>query len=196
MSDQNVGSASTQEPSGQSETNSNDKVAYDTYRRVLAEAKKLKDQVKLYEEEKVKSHEQKLKEQNEWKALAEAKSAQAEHLEKAFKEQQEQIVNGMKYQEFEKHLGGRLKNRDYATFIDFDKIVINPETKQIDAESVKGVVSGFVKEHSSLVEFSGGAKMPNEAGKTATFGGKSVSQMTPAEIRDYIIEQHKNGSLK
>ena len=164
MSDQNVGSASTQEPSGQPETNSNDKVAYDTYRRVLAEAKKLKDQVKLYEEEKSKGHEQKLKEQNEWKALAEAKSAQAEQLEKALKEQQEQIVNGMKYQEFEKHLGGRLKSRDYATFIDFDKIVINPETKQIDQDSAKSVVSQFVKEHSSLVEFATG-KLPNGAPK-------------------------------
>jgi 4-alpha-glucanotransferase len=196
MSDQNAGSASTQESSGSTETNPNDKVAYDTYRRVLAEAKKLKDQVKLYEEEKTKSHEQKLKEQNEWKALAEAKSAQADHLEKAFKEQQEQIVNGMKYQEFEKHLGGRLKNRDYATFIDFDKIVINPETKQIDAESVKGVVSGFVKEHSSLVEFSGSARMPNEAAKSAAFGTKPVEKMTPAELREYIIEQAKNGNLK
>jgi hypothetical protein len=196
MSDQNAGSASTQEPSGQSETNSNDKVAYDTYRRVLAEAKKLKDQVRLYEEEKAKSHEQKLKEQNEWKALAEAKSAQAEQLEKAFKEQQEQIVNGMKYQEFEKHLGGRLKNRDYATFIDFDKIVINPETKQIDSESVKGVVSQFVKEHSSLVEFQGGAKLPNEAAKSAAFGAKPVEKMTPSELREYIIEQAKIGNLK
>jgi 4-alpha-glucanotransferase len=196
MSDQNVGSASTQESSGQPEQNSNDKVAYDTYRRVLAEAKKLKDQVKLYEEEKSKSHEQKLKEQNEWKALAEAKSAQADHLEKAFKEQQEQIVNGMKYQEFEKHLGGRLKNRDYATFIDFDKIVINPETKQIDQDSAKSVVSQFVKEHSSLVEFSGSARMPNEAAKSAVFGTKPVEKMTPAELREYILEQHKNGNLK
>ncbi|MCS6281446.1 MAG: hypothetical protein HUM72_12510 [Dolichospermum sp.] len=196
MSDQNVGSASTQEPSGQPETNSSDKVAYDTYRRVLAEAKKLKDQVKLYEEEKVKGHEQKLKEQNEWKALAEAKSAQAEQLEKAFKEQQEQIVNGMKFQEFEKHLGGKLKNRDYATFIDFDKIVINPDTKQIDQDSAKSVVSQFVKEHSSLVEFSGGIRMPNEAAKSAVFGAKPFDKMTPAEMRDYILEQHKNGNLK
>ena len=62
MSTESAGSASTQETSGQPENvQASDKVAYDTYRRVLNEAKKLKEQVKLYEEEKNKSHENKQK---------------------------------------------------------------------------------------------------------------------------------------
>ena len=192
----NAVSDAPQTTSGQPE-NSQDKVAYDTYRRVLSEAKKLKDELRLIKEQEQKSHETKLKEQNEWKALAEAKSGQVEHLEKAFKDQNEQIVNGMKYQEFEKHLGGRLKDRDYATFIDFDKIVINPETKQIDAESVKGVVAEFVKKHSPLVEFQGTAKMPNVAGSSpSNFGSKSLDKMDSKEFADYIIEQGKLGRIK
>lgn len=183
--DQSISDA-TQTNSVQSDQQTNDKVAYDTYRRVLNEAKKLRDQLKLVEEEKAKSHEQKLKEQNEWKALAEAKSAQAEQLEKLYKEQQEQIVNGMKYQEFEKHLGGKLKNKDYATFIDFDKIVMNPETRRIDDESVKGVVSNFVKEHSHLVEFYNGAKLPNEASKNTSFNGKAPTEMSIDEIKNEL----------
>lgn len=186
MSTEQSGSAAPQENSVQPETNPNDKVAYDTYRRALNELKKSKEQLKQFEEERVKSHEQKMREQQEWKALAEAKSAQAEHLEKTLKEQQEQIVNGMKYQEFEKHLGGKLKNKDYATFIDFDKIVINPETRQIDAESVKGVVSNFVKEHAPLVEFSNGAKMPNEASRNANFSGKVPTEMSIDEIKNEL----------
>ena len=192
----NAVSDAPQTTSGQPE-NSQDKVAYDTYRRVLSEAKKLKDELRLIKEQEQKSHETKLKEQNEWKALAEAKSGQVEHLEKAFKDQNEQIVNGMKYQEFEKHLGGRLKDRDYATFIDFDKIVINPETKQIDAESVKGVVAEFVKKHSPLVEFQGAAKIPNVAGSSpSNFGSKSLDKMDSKEFADYIIEQGKLGRIK
>ncbi len=197
MSTENAASGAPQENSVQSENQSNDKVAYDTYRRVLSEAKKLKDELRLIKEQEQKSHETKLKEQNEWKALAEAKSAQADQLEKAFKEQQEQIVNGMKYQEFEKHLGGRLKDRDYATFIDFDKIVINPETKQIDTESVKGVVSEFVKKHSPLVEFQGTGKMPNVAANSpSNFASTSLDKMGPKELADFIIEQGKLGKLK
>lgn len=196
MSTENDVSDAPQTNSVQPE-NPQDKVAYDTYRRVLSEAKKLKDELRLIKEQEQKSHETKLKEQNEWKALAEAKSGQVEHLEKAFKDQNEQIVNGMKYQEFEKHLGGRLKDRDYATFIDFDKIVINPETKQIDAESVKGVVAEFVKKHSPLVEFQGTAKIPNVSGSSpSNFGSKSLDKMDSKEFADYIIEQGKLGRIK
>lgn len=196
MSDQNAGSATNQDNSVVPEE-SKDKVAYDTYRRVLSEAKKLKDQVKAYEDEKNRSHESKLKENNEWKALAEAKSAQAETLEKNFKELNEQVVNGMKYQEFEKHLGGRLKDKDYATFIDFDRIVINPETKRVDDESVKTVVSDFVKKHSPLVEFNQGKRLPNEASKSGSInGGKRIEDMNARELEVYIKEQAKAGLIK
>lgn len=198
MSNQDVGSASTQETSGQPEqTQANDKVAYDTYRRVLSEAKKLKEQVKLYEEEKAKSHENKLKEQNEWKALAETYQQQLHEKSRILQEQEQSIVNGMKYQEFEKHLGGRLKNKDYATFIEFEKIVMNPETKRIDEESVKGVVSNFVKQHSHLVEFVGGAKMPNEAARpSGSIGAKSIQEMSPKEHADYILKLAEAGLIK
>ncbi len=105
MSTENVASGEPQANSVQLENQTKDQVAYDTYRRVLNEAKKYKEELRQVKEAEQKSHEQKLREQQEWKALAEAKSAQAEQLEKTLREQQEQIVNGMKYQEFEKHYG-------------------------------------------------------------------------------------------
>ena len=198
MSTESVGSASTQESSGQPENvQTSDKVAYDTYRRVLNEAKKLKEQVKLYEEEKNKSHENKLKEQNEWRALAETYQQQLHEKTKILQDQEQSIVNGMKYQEFEKHLGGKLKNKDYATFIEFEKIVMNPETKRIDEESVKGVVANFVKQHSHLVEFAGGAKLPNEAAKhSGSIGAKSIKEMSPKEHADYILKLAEAGLIK
>jgi 4-alpha-glucanotransferase len=197
MSESNAGSAAPQESSGSTEKETlQDKVAYETYRRVLAEAKKYKDQAKLLEDEKNKNHESKLKENNEWKALAEAKAAQVESLEKAYREQNEQIVNGMKYQQFEKHLGGKLKDQDYVTFIDFDKIVINPETKRVDDESVKGVVSEFVKRHAHLVEFQSGKRMPNEAAISGSFSGeKNIDKMNAKELEEYIKSQYRAGLL-
>ena len=186
MSDQNAGSATTQENSVQSETSNQDKVAYETYKRVLSEAKKLKDQVKAFEEEKNKGHEARLKEQNEWKILAESYKTRLDETTSKLDEQEQSIVNGMKYQEFEKHLGGRLKNKDYATFIEFDKIVMNPETKRVDDESVKGVVSAFVKSHSHLVEFENSSRLPNEAAKNSNFGVKSVQEMSSKEIEDEL----------
>jgi CRISPR/Cas system CMR subunit Cmr6 (Cas7 group RAMP superfamily) len=197
MSTDNSGSADNQTSSASADQTPQDKVSYETYRRVLSEAKKLKEQNKLYEEEKNKNQEQKLKDQNEWKTLAETYKQQLEEKSTILKEQEASIVNGMKYQEFEKQLGGKLKNRDYATFIEFDKIVMNPETKTIDTESVKGVVSNFVKQHSHLVEFQTG-RLPNEAARTTTsFGGsKKIEDMSAKELESYIKDQAKAGLIK
>lgn len=168
MTEQVQGSAPTQEnsvPPEQSQTN--DKVSYDTYKRVLSEAKKLKEQVKLFEENQAKLQEQALKEQNQWKALYEQREKELAETRKVLTEQEQSIVNGIKYQAFEKHLGGRLRDDEYVSHIPFERIVINPETKRVDEESVKNVVAEFTKKHSHLVDF-GTGKMPNGAPKSTT----------------------------
>ena len=198
MSDQNAGSAATQENSVPTETTNQDKVAYETYKRVLSEAKKLKDQVRAFEEERNVGKEAKLKEQNEWQKLADSYKSQLDEKSKNLTELNEQVVNGMKFQEFEKHLGGRLRDKDYATFIDFDRIVLNPETKRVDDESVKGVVSDFVKRHSNLVDFDNGKRLPNEAAKGSNNfkAGKKIEDMNAKELEDYIKTQYAAGLLK
>lgn len=184
MTDQVGTSGSTQSGSAAPESaKPNDVVKYETYSRVLSEAKKLKDKVKEYESALQQSEEQKLKEQNEWKQLAEQYKTKLEQTSSILQEQERSIVNGLKYQEFEKHLGGRLKKQEYASFVDFDKIILNPETKQVDTESARTEASKFIREHSSLVEFAGQGKLPNEAPKQ--FGQippKKPSEMNKNEI--------------
>lgn len=192
MSTDNAASGAPQESSGQPENQSNDRVSYDTYRKVLNETKKLREAFKQVEEEKQRLSEQKLREQNEYKILWEQEKSKAEKLSSVLAEQEISIVNGMKYQEFEKHLGGKLKDQDYATFVPFDKIVINPETKRVDEESVKGAVADFVKKHSNLVEFQSGAKLPNEAARPGSIGTKPLEEMSSSDIMN---ELRKIGKL-
>lgn len=194
MSDQGS-SAAPQENSVPSEKQ--DVVKYDTYSRVLAEAKKLKEKVREYESVLQQSQEQKLKEQNEWKTLAEQYKAKLEQTSKTLEEQERAITNGLKFQEFEKHLGGKLKKRDYASFVDFEKIVLNPETKSVDEDSVKTVVSDFIKEHSSLVDFGSQGKLPNQApGKFAAPGSKRIEEMTVQELEKYMLDLAAQGKIK
>ena len=196
MSDQNAGSASTQEPVVQPDA-TNGKVSYETYQKVLNEAKKAKELAKHLAEEKAKNDEKALADQQQWKVLFEQTKAQLDQTKSVLSEQEKSIVNGLKYQEFEKHLGGKLKNRDYATFIDFEKIAINPESRTVDEESVKSVVNEFLKSHSPLVEFGSGAKLPNNAG--AGFGNKPVAElhdMTKEDLEKKILELASLGKLK
>lgn len=196
MSDQVGSGAASQENGVQSETKSNDVVKYETYNRVLSEAKKLKEKVKEYETVLEQSKEQKLKEQNEWKALAEQYKSKLDETQNILQHQEQSIVNGIKYQEFEKHLGGKLKKQDYATFVPFDRIILNPETKSVDPESVKAVVADFIKEHSSLVDFPAAGKLPNQAAQSFVPQGKRVEEMDVKELEKYMLQLAALGKIK
>jgi hypothetical protein len=95
MTDQSGVSDSSQANSVQSETKANDVVKYETYSKVLSEAKKLKEKVKEYESVLEQSKEQKLKEQNEWKALAEQYKHKLDETSSVLQEQERSIINGL-----------------------------------------------------------------------------------------------------
>jgi len=189
MTDQVQDSVQTQESSGSTEnqTNSNDKVSYETYKKVLSEAKKLKEANKLLAEEKAGREEASLKEQNQWKQLYEQANSKLLETDKVLNEQNEAIIRGLKYQTFEKHLGGKLKDDEYRAHVPFDKIIINPETKEIDEGSVKAVAAEFTKKHSHLVEFSQG-KLPNAAAKQFENNFSFESLKTKEDIKKAMAQ--------
>jgi len=169
---------------------SQDKVSYDTYRKVLNEAKKTKDLLKQYEAERQVSDENKLKEQNQYKELFENKDKQVTELSKKLEQQESSINNSLKRQAFEKFLGGHLKSDAYSAFIPFDKIILDHETKRINDDSVKMAVSDFVKDHSALVEFQTG-KLPNLAPKKYEEVPTDMNNMTKAQMNDLMKEALK-----
>lgn len=196
MTEQVSGSATTQENSVPTEqSQQNDKVAYETYKRVLSEAKKLKEQVKQFEEQQSKSQEAALKEQQQWKALYEQREKEAKSLKEELAREKEAANNGIKLSVFERVLGGKIKHEDYYTHVPWNQMVINPENGKVDEESVKLAVSEFTKKHSHLVEYSTG-KMPNAAAARVNFQGKSPDQMTKEELEQHIINLGKAGRLK
>jgi len=167
-----------------------DKVSYDTYRKVLNEAKKTKELLKQYETDKQVSDENKLKEQNQYKELFDKKNSDLTELQKQFDQQKSSINNSLKRQAFEKVLGGQLRSDAYSAFIPFDKIILDTETNSINDDSVKMAVSDFVKDHSALVEFQTG-KLPNLAPKKYEEIPFDVNSMTKAQLNDLMKEALK-----
>lgn len=196
MSEESTGSAQSN-ASGAAAVVNDDKVAYSTYSRVLSEAKKSKDRLEQLEKQLATEKESKLKEQNEWKTLAELKAKEAAELAEKLSERDRALQDGLKYEAFSRHLGGKLKHSSYANHIDFSKIVINPETGAIEENSVKSVVAEFVKDHAALVDFGSNGKLPNAAAKSAAVTGeKSVAEMSKEELEKQILEQWKLGKIK
>jgi hypothetical protein len=180
------GSAESQQAGSDVEKNqSKDKVAYETYQKVLAEAKNAKEKLRLLESEKQAETENKLKENNEWKTLAEVKAKEASEFRAKYEEINVSIVDAMKVNAFQKHLGGKIKDEAYFQFIEKEKIAYNPETGRVDEESAKSAVAEFVKKHPSLVEFRQG-RMPNEAAKEVR--QKSYEEMNPKEREELKIK--------
>jgi len=192
MSDQ--GSAENLQASGIEEKTQKDKVAYETYQRTLAEAKKAKAERDVLLAEKQAMSDNKLKEQNEWKKFAEQKEKEAAEEKAKRAELESTILDSLKLSAFQKLLGGKIKDDAYFQFVDTDRITYNPETKRVDEESVKSVVADFVKRHSGLVEFKSG-KMPNEAASNVTIGSKNIEDMTALEIEQHIKALHSRGML-
>lgn len=196
MSEESTGSAQSNASGAASGVN-DDKVAYSTYSRVLSEAKKSKDRLDQLEKQLASEKESKLKEQNEWKTLAELKAKEAAELSEKLSERDRALQDGLKYEAFNRHLGGKLKHSTYANHIDFSKIVINPETGAIEENSVKSVVAEFVKDHAALVDFGNSGRLPGGAAKSAsTSSEKSIGDMTKEETQKHILEQWKLGKIK
>lgn len=161
--------------------NQDDKVAYSTYKRVLSEAKKYKEIAETLSKQTQAEKEKQLRDQEQWKTLAEMNAEKLNQAQKELEEKNRAIQDGMKFSEFQRHLGGKLKHPSYANHIDFDKIVINPETGVIDEGSLKSVVANFTKEHSSLVDFGNKPKLPNESARSIEVTEKSISEMSNSD---------------
>jgi hypothetical protein len=194
MTESTHGSADVDNTSG-AKDKSQDKVAYETYLKVLSEAKNAKEKLRLLEASAQEMNDNKLKEQNEWKALAESKEKSLLETTSKLNHLESTILESVKLNAFQRHLGGKIKDDAYYQFVDTDKIAYNPETKRVDEESVKSVVADFVKRHSSLVEFKGG-KMPNEAASNSRITTeKKIEDMTTLEVEQYIKKLHLSGAI-
>ena len=168
--------------------NQDDKVAYSTYKRVLSEAKKYKEIAETLSKQTEAEKEKQLRDQEQWKTLAEMNAEKLSQAQKELDEKNRAIQDGMKFSEFQRQLGGKLKHPSYANHIDFEKIVINPETGIIDEGSLKMVVANFTKEHSALVDFGNKPKLPNESARSIDVTEKTVSSMTENDRRAALKE--------
>lgn len=178
------GTANEKDPSGALNTDAaGDKVAYETYQRVLDQRKK--DQEKLtelqgklnelsefkanVEKEAQTVQEEKLKNEGNWKALVEQRDNKIREYEAKLSDLNNKVenydknINDMiKLSAFDRALGGKLKKDEYYSFVNTDKIVINPETNQVDMDVLKQYANEFQNNHKELIDYDT-RKLPGDA---------------------------------
>ena len=161
---------------GQAEaTKAKDKVDYESYQRAIAQLKTTKAKLQEHEErenallmqQKVKEEEDLLKKQD-YQKLLDRKNAEVEHerktrleLESRLSEAEKNRIDSHKLSSFYEKLPGKIKKKEYLSFVDLDSIEVD-ENGKVNEETVMRSVNDFMKEHHFLVEAKN-KMMPNDA---------------------------------
>jgi seryl-tRNA synthetase len=190
MTDANLGSSGTETgstsgtPADDSATPKKDTVAYETHLKLLGEKKKLQAEVERLRLEQQEKLEAELKAKEDFKKLAEMKEQEAKEAKQRVSEFEAREKNAMKLDAFLSTLQGTVDKKFWG-HIPLDKIVIHPETGEVDMMSVTQTVEWFSKEYYDIVKRAGGPTTPN----TAPQGGSSA--LTYEEWRKLPLAEQK-----
>ncbi len=162
-----------------------DKVAYDSYKKLLSEKKALQlklDKLQKDADERVKTE---LENQQKYKELYEAGKSESEDLKKKLQAHDERWNDALKLNAFNSALGDtrKIESKFYG-FIDTSKILIDPETNKVDPVSVQKEVDRVTREYPEIIKSTVRGDLPNGSPR----GGKGL---TYAEWKDLPIKEMK-----
>lgn len=170
--DQSVGDA--QASSGgaeetQEQQHSEQRVAYETYKKVLDEKKSFQKRLDEFERKAKEQVEAELKAKEQYRELYESKQKELEEIATKLKVKEEETQNYQKMGAFLKGIQGDVPQQ-YWGLIDLDKILVD-ESGKVDEGSVKKAVRDFEKSFPEVIKRQKTA-MPNDA---AAGGNGSLS---------------------
>ena len=130
-----------------------DKVAYETYQKVLAErkrdqeiARELKHKVDLLEKSKRDLEEETLRKKEDYKTLLDNKMQEYEQTAAELKMMKEQRKQAQKLNAFIEACGNTPIKKNYWKMIPVNDILVHPETGEIDNVSLLETVNAFVRD--------------------------------------------------
>jgi predicted RNase H-like nuclease (RuvC/YqgF family) len=151
------GGANT-DPGGEGKNQQKNSVSYETYTKVLDEAKAAKAKLREFEENFNKTREEKLKADGDWKGLLETRESRIKELEtelsktsEKFSSLHDRITNSQKLAKVLSKVGGHVDEKYYG-LIDISDVKTNPETGEIDDMSAAKVAESFRTTYSDVVK--------------------------------------------
>ena len=168
--------------------------------RILDESKDYKSKlqaIKAKEDEqlshKAQLEEDRLKKEGQFQVLLEQRDKTIAELNSTLEDtnsrlshKEESILNLRKASAFEREIGGKLKKDGYWNHVDFKAIALNPDTGEIDKESLRNVADNFVKEYKELVNFGANGNFPNGAPN-----GKQGSKLSYEQWKKLPLAERK-----
>lgn len=180
-----------------------DVVKYETHKKLLGQMKKTKElndslaaELEQLRLEKQQEEEAKLKETGEHEKIIKLREQKIEELQNQLNqtaEEKNQVLARQdtfdKLQAFYEKLPGKIKRKEYLNHVPLEEIARDPETGEIDSQSVDLAVNKFVKDHSDLIDTKSFARLPGDAAK----GGNAPAfrELTLKEMRAQYADRVK-----
>lgn len=140
-----------------------DKVAYESYQKLLSEKKRMQAENNRLKQEAEARQKQELEAQAKFKELWESEKQRSVSLEEQVNVFQERWNDALKLDAFQNALGDSKRiDPKYSGFIDTSKILIDPETNKVDKVSAQREVERVVNEYPEIVKSTVTTHLPNE----------------------------------
>ena len=201
-----VSGGNTDQASGndQDKNKQQNTVAYESFAKALDEKKRaqaksdeLQRQLDEIQNRAKIEEETKLKEKGEFQKLLELREQKVVKLEEQLKMAEDRasgaeraVTDTWKLSHFYEKLPGKLKNKEYLTFVPLEDIVLNPETKDVDTESLDKVVNTFMEKHGHLVEKQSKGRLPGDAAN-GTVSTLSYEQWKKLPLKEKKEKYHQ-----
>ncbi len=157
-----TGENSSSADNSSSNSSTENRVAYETHRRLLDEKKKLQEKYEVLAAEKAQREHKELEDKGEYQKIIEIERQQKAAAESKLAELQDTFLRGKKVKAFLSALGTGLDEKYYG-FIDLEQIAVDPESKEINMTSVASVAESFKKSYPEILRPKNATNLPDAA---------------------------------
>ena len=188
-----------------------DVVSHESFQTLLRQRKADQERLRTAEEKlkrldeleanESKLNDEKLKSDGNWKALLESRENKLKEIQETnttlkelVKSFEDKFTSAHKINAFKEAIGGNLKRNEYYSFIELDKIALNPDTGAIDDKTIKSYANEFTNKYKDLIEFKV-KRLPTGSASVNHKTEKSLSQMSKEELEKHIIDSAKAGLI-
>lgn len=167
-------------------------VSREAYEKAITEAKKAKEKLQAIEAESKKRQEDEAKAKEDYKKLYESAAAERDEVKKQKSDLETGLIDGKKLQAFLGKLPGKVA-KEYWSLIDLDKIVIDPDSREIDERSLAKAVKEFETIHARLIDKPATGRLPNDApggNRSSGFEAELAAANNQKEL-DAVMKKYK-----
>lgn len=173
-------------------------VKYENFQRVLGEKRKaaeenqaLKAKIAEFEADEKRRKENELRKQNKYKELLELREKEANDAKSELQLYKQQRENAKKLDSVLKLIPGNVPS-DYWMLIDTDKVLVDPESGEVDRSSADIVAKEFIERHSRLIDRPGNNAPPDNQAPQPHGSGKLTYEdwlkLSPADKKARAAE--------